>query len=101
MPHGSLEVRCDGQPIYARKVEAERALRLRPTSERELERIVRQFIDHAVAHGMFPKKKEIIDHVLKHPDVRQVSRRRIEDITRRLKPDSWRKPGPRSRLQSS
>jgi hypothetical protein len=100
MPHGSLEVKCDGQPIYLPKLEAERALRLRPTSESALERIVGQFIDDAIADRTCPTNSEIIDQILKHPDVRQVSRRRIEDTVRRLKPDSWRKPGPRSRSSS-
>jgi hypothetical protein len=101
MLHSSLEVQLDGQPIYVCGTDAKKALRLRPTSERRLKEIVNKIIERARAHDIVLTSAEVCAQVREYPEVRGVSSRQIARIARELKPEDWKKPGPRSRAHRS
>ena len=94
MRHKSLELQCDGGDILVRATEARKALGLGPMAEKDLTAAVQQIIHDAVARGTILTNAEIRTELLRRG---YASDRQIDAMASKFKPDSWTKPGPRTR----
>jgi hypothetical protein len=101
MLHASLEVQLNGQAILACPNEVQKALKMRPTSRHQLEKIVKEVIEEARSRGAELTREQQLANVRKHETVHGVSDGLILAIFRKFKPPEWSKPGPKSRSRDS
>lgn len=99
MRHKSPEVRLDGQPIYVSVADVDKLFRLRPTSKKRSGEIVKEVIDRNIAESVILTNAEVREEVRRHPEIRRVSDRAIDELAARYKPESWKRPGPRARIK--
>ena len=93
---GSIDAMSDGKPIYVPE-EADRAFGLRPTSRKRLTAIITAVITEASDGDLVLTKKQLVQTVMEHPEVRGVSKAQIEGIAQSVKPQAWSSPGRRLR----
>jgi hypothetical protein len=98
MHHDSLEARLDGGGIFARRVDVT-VLGLRRTSKARVTAIIQALIDVAEAAGARLTRDEVEEHVIEHPDVWDWLPTPIGNVFDQLKPEDWKKPGPRRKLR--
>jgi hypothetical protein len=95
MACSSIEIRLDGQPIFAEEDEVDRAIRPRPTSSDQLEKIIKEAVDKAIAQGNKVSNSDLVDRVMEHDAFWGVSKTQIRKKARKIKPPEWSKPGPK------
>lgn len=95
MLNRSLEVMLDGQPAYTRQNDFNRALELRPPSQKIIGATVGKVIGDAVEAAEQLTNDEIKARVWAHPNCWDVSGRSILYYAKKFKPAGWVKPGPK------
>lgn len=93
--HGSIDALLSGQPLYAYENELDKAFCMRPTSDARLKEIIKALIDEARADGRVWIKKALVEQVHKHPAVKSVGKRHIEQLAKEYWPADWSKGGRR------
>ena len=97
MLYKTLEVELDGQPIYISLAAARLAFELRPTSVSRPTVIITEVIARAVRQDIELNNLELQNEVQAHPDIWDLSARKIMKLARPLKPKAWMRPGRRRR----
>ena len=93
MLHQSLEVTVDGCTVLLRQADLRQKLGQRPTSDSVLQKVIREYIDEALSMNLRYTKDKLVDLVLRHEGIHNVTRNHIKAIARPLWPELWSVPG--------
>lgn len=92
-PHGAIEVELDGAPLYVVRNEFYAAIASPATSKADVRRIGEAIIEGAISEGIALPATDLVERVRNH--THGVSNRQIEEVVLPLRPESWRKRGPK------
>jgi hypothetical protein len=90
---GCIDERLDGNSLYVREAAINRAFEIRPTSLRQMKKIIDGVIQTGREHGYPRKNADLFTHVKNHPEVWGWRDTPIRDLITRLKPPEWQGAG--------